>query len=436
MSYQEIKELKKQGHNAKDLIVLAAANDPFYMGQPAQEIRAKWFSDLWERFGYDRGVHLRRVHYQIVSQNEPVLMPNTMPYENTKGCWKFLTDAGKCARYLGYVDPYVFDDRRNGEPVIYDLDPDFDGDARIDIEYDLYFPGLGSSFPSLPEIPDYQTYGFDVQQRYHVEIWAEKSTMNDVLKPLCDRYNVNLITGLGELSITQVCWLMQRIQERSQKPCRILYVSDFDPAGVSMPVAVSRKIEYFVHDRGDDFDIRLFPMILTQEQCTKYQLPRTPIKESERRAGAFEERFGKGATEMDALEALYPGELERILTEAIKRYRDDDLDHRVDQYRDEMEEHLESVRQTVIELHQEEIEEINDRYQGLKDRYEAAVADIEAEMNELYQEMENVWHGIKDEMEQEQPIDFELPEPDMADEINHGLYDSNREYMEQLTYST
>jgi hypothetical protein len=30
---------------------------------------AKWFAELWRQFGYTTGVHLRRVHYQVISQD-------------------------------------------------------------------------------------------------------------------------------------------------------------------------------------------------------------------------------------------------------------------------------------------------------------------------------------------------------------------------------
>src|SRR5438270_1797657 len=74
----------------------------------------------------------------------------------------------------------------------------------------------------------------------------------------------------------------------------------------SMPVAVSRKIEYFVRTLGLDLDVRLFPVVLTLDQVQYYELPRTPIKETERRRGGLEDRYGQAAVEVDALEALHP----------------------------------------------------------------------------------------------------------------------------------
>ena len=62
--------------------------------------------------------------------------------------------------------------------------------------------------------------------------------------------------------------------------------------------------------------------LLTEDQCRRYRLPRTPIKETERRKSRFEQRFGVGATELDALEALHPGEMRQIVDTEISRYID------------------------------------------------------------------------------------------------------------------
>jgi hypothetical protein len=68
--YQFIKNLqqairKPNGRKStvKDLLVLAPQNDPFYAGNGVEGDKARWFAELWERFGYGSGAHLRRVHH-------------------------------------------------------------------------------------------------------------------------------------------------------------------------------------------------------------------------------------------------------------------------------------------------------------------------------------------------------------------------------------
>ena len=117
--YDAIKALAKEvGVRVPDLLVLAEKNDPFYAGSPAQRAKAEWFASLWARFRYTTGVHLRRVHYRLVSGEAREHKHDGMPYENTEGCWDYMSEAGKYARYLSLVRPDAFEDHRNPPPHI------------------------------------------------------------------------------------------------------------------------------------------------------------------------------------------------------------------------------------------------------------------------------------------------------------------------------
>ena len=178
LDYQRIKKLAKELRcRVPDLIALAPQNDPFYIGRDSQLRLAEWFRGLWDRFGYVSGVHLRRVHYRIISQAQPVLLPNGKPYENTLNCWDELDKASKYARYLGLVDPGAFVDRRNAEPLIFTEEllpssPDIEIHTATDLPVD------GFTLPDIPDLPEYKTNGFFVDQPFHLEVWCEKSTMN------------------------------------------------------------------------------------------------------------------------------------------------------------------------------------------------------------------------------------------------------------------
>lgn len=84
--YQTIKRVaKERGLSIKDLLALAPQNDPFYVGRPSQMAAARWFADLWQRFGYTDNIHLRRVHYQAVSQDPPLVKTNGTLYVSERG---------------------------------------------------------------------------------------------------------------------------------------------------------------------------------------------------------------------------------------------------------------------------------------------------------------------------------------------------------------
>jgi hypothetical protein len=69
--YEKIKAMAKAMRcTIPDLLVLARQNDPFFAGAETSRAMAEWFTRLWLDFGYTTGVHLRRSHYQLVSQGD------------------------------------------------------------------------------------------------------------------------------------------------------------------------------------------------------------------------------------------------------------------------------------------------------------------------------------------------------------------------------
>jgi hypothetical protein len=250
--------------------------------------------------------------------------------------------------------------------------------------------------------------------------------MNDVLEPLCQHYGMNLQTGLGELSITATLALVHRLQEGG-RPARIFYVSDFDPAGQSMPVSVSRKVEYFVRTLGLSVDVRVFPVILTLEQVQYYQLPRTPIKDTERRRGGFEDRYGEGAVELDALEALYPGELQHVLEGCIEYYYDTTLAERTQEVQARLERDLGLIWQQVTGRFSGDIEALRAVHAQLQQEFGTRMASYG-------EQVQAVWQAMRSELDLSVPnLDYyPLPEPAFADECGDGLYNSERDYLEQI----
>jgi len=191
-----------------------------------------------------------------------------------------------------------------------------------------------------------------------------------------------------------------------------------------MPVAAARKIEFFVRKRNPDLDIQLVPVVLTLEQCEQYALPRTPIKATEKRAEAFEARFGEGATELDALEALHPGELARILEAEIARFHDSDLDAETRQAARPVRAELDRVTERVQRRHSKEIAALRKEYQAI----------IEA--HQQWEERATpIWRAMAEEIEAAaEPVieAVDWPEPTNADDYDDPLFDSTRDYVDQI----
>jgi hypothetical protein len=245
-------------------------------------------------------------------------------------------------------------------------------------------------------------------QGYSLEIWCEKTTMNDILLPIAEQYGASIITGMGEMSVTHCNLLVERAKADG-RPVRIFYISDFDPAGQSMPVAVARKIEFFLYDGEHDLDIQLRPVVLTKEQCVEYDLPPLKIKASEKRGEAFEERHDvEGYTELDALEASRPGELTRILEDEIDHFYDADVDGYIDTDADSVREELEEINDRIHEQHKADIKRVRDAYAA------------------WLKQAKLVWRAIETKLKAESPDLPDWTEPDDGNGDDEALYDSTR----------
>jgi len=441
--YEKIHQLKKEsGCKINDLLVMAPQNDPFYVGSKAQMEQAEWFARLWEKCRFEFGVHLRRIHYVLVSELE-IEKANGKPYENTIEDWEYLNASGRYARYLDLVDPRAFVDKRNPEPRI------FRPYQRTISEPDwqtLTYTWNGWELPKINTnltdninwvMPGYVVGGYEYSeyfQPYHIEIWEEKSTMDDILVPLCEKYNVNLVTGIGFLSITRVLDLLERAD--SEKPIIILYISDFDPAGVQMPIQISRQIEFWLDKNALNLDIKLKPIILTKEQILEYKLPRVPIKESDRRKANFEETFGEGAVELDALEALHQGEFAKIIKENILKYRDDGLEEEFAEAEKRAEESLKDEWEPIRKKFKGKLDGIKTETKEIIEKYQNELKKIDKNMRDELapnkDRLKSLWQDIKNEIEQIHVILPTVPAPEVTDMTDIYLFDSQRDYMGQL----
>jgi hypothetical protein len=441
------------------LIVQSNHTDPFIADRPGARLDgARWFAALWERLEIPNGVHVRRLHYLLCST--AVLPPDGRPYLNTYKDWKFLGAASSDARYLDLVPANAFVDRRASEPIVY-IPDDEPSDASALVycstpiisgqeEAPSFYYGPGSyDFPTLPYVA---VEGPKTPEPFAIEAWAEKSTMNDVLLPLAQNQGVTLVTGVGDLSITACEAVVARTRQHGRRT-RILYISDFDPNGEKMPIAVGRKIDFFRRrSGGENLDIRLVPLVLTAEQIAHYALPKSPIKESNPGREQFEERHGEGAVELDALEALHPGALGRIVEEAIRRYRAPArrLRNAVRRKEDELREEMEERATNIEEAHSAEIEGLRERWEAVQsesEQYQDQITEIIDQAKTEIEEHREAIHDLVDEFKRiadplwsrmawglraEIPDEIEWPELDLSGCDPDGLYDSRRDYVAQV----
>jgi hypothetical protein len=248
--------------------------------------------------------------------------PDGAPYTNTDPDWLWLQgDAGKAARWLGYIPFEQITDQRNAGPVIREF-------SRSD-PWPYLTVGIDVDIPSASDImPKLGIEGFRGEQPYHLVMFGEKSSLEDVLGPTAATYGADLYLPTGEISDTLLHG-MATSAVADGRPMVVLCFSDADPADWQMPISIARKLQAFSVLLPGMPDFEVHRVALTPGQVAEYGLPSTPLKETERRADRWRAAMGVEQTEIDALASLRPDLLVQIAREALGPFFDRTLDQRV-----------------------------------------------------------------------------------------------------------
>jgi DNA topoisomerase VI subunit B len=300
-----------EGSSLNSLTVLS--RDPYRQDTHIGHLRAGWFKAQIERFvPAGKQVHLRKLHYVVSSVNDIIKPDDKRLYVNSYKHWQWLQNyAAKAARWLQYVPFNYIEDNRNDPPESYVQLNQSAPHAGIGYgsEADVFIPVLSALHPRA------SCGGLAGQQPYRIVLFGEKSSLREDLEPIAREIGAELLLPTGEISDTLIAELAARAAA-DPRPTIVLYVADFDPAGFQMPVSVGRKLQALRDLLYPGLRIEVHRVALTLEQCNLFDLPSTPLKESELRADKWRARFGREQTEIDALMALHPGALRQIVLEA------------------------------------------------------------------------------------------------------------------------
>ena len=312
-----------------DLTVLDKKVDPYRQDTPAGHRDGAWLAQQMDVLGITKQIHLRGLHYALVSSTS-LTKPDGARYLNDADNWLWLqVEASKAGRWLGYVPFDRIVDERNSPPVIM-----VNGNGAPEVEI-----GLGATIEvSVPELEDIKPTvylgNFKARQKYRLAVFGEKTSLAEVVRPLCERYRADLYLPSGEITDTQL-HLMAKTGAEDGRPMIVFILADFDPAGNQMAVSIGRKLQAFKDLLYPDLIFEVIPIALTEDQVRDLDLPSTPLKETERRADRWrEEHGGLEQTEIDALATLRPDVLRKIVVDAFDRYFDHSLDRRAREIRD------------------------------------------------------------------------------------------------------
>jgi hypothetical protein len=369
------------GCGLAELTALSPQNDPYRIDTPANHTVGKWFAEQMERLGLvHRKLHLRGIHYALLGSTA---MPTGELYANTGECWDWLQDqAAKAARWLGYVPFDAITDARNAAPVIR-IHERSAIETFVSVEPDIILPSIEDLAPRV------SIRGFEGRQPYRLAFYGEKTSLEPILAPIADRYQADLFLPTGEISDTQL-HAMAAAGANDGRRLVVFVLADFDPSGAQMAVSIGRKLQALRDLLFPQLRFSLYAVALNAEQVREFDLPSTPLKETERRASRWREAHdGLEQTEIDALATLRPDLLRQIVTEAVDPFFDRTLASRVfeakgawlDQARAALEQLLGTENMLTLRAHAErQIESIRAQLREIETSTQMATADLEFEL--------------------------------------------------------
>jgi hypothetical protein len=423
----------------RDLLALSLNSDPFWAGAARGVKLATWFQTIWSAGRASFGDYLRRIHYALLSR--PTKNASLQTYQNTDAEWEKLQEGSRQARHLELVGADQLVDQSAVVAI-----PDWvtlpaTSPTVVPPELPVFtMPHVWISsgqiyFPECPTVQGY--YPNDHHDRaVYLSLWIEKNTQYDILQPICQELGLELVTLTGKSSITAPVQFLLRCKELKKDGC-IFYISDFDPDGLRMPPETARKLEFYKPIYAPDVHITVRALALTAEQVRHYKLPRNTVKESNRSKVAFEKQYG-GAVELDALEGVHPGELEKLIRAAIAPYDDLTLPKRLNEARRLAENlvmdawrkktrALQEEHSTVRKQIERQAQKYSKRVQALQKSLEDDLKPFQRKLKRLEQQAADAIQGFKVDLDQR-------PSPEIEPDEKDCLFDSSRDYLTQMRH--
>jgi hypothetical protein len=151
------------------------------------------------------------------------------------------------------------------------------------------------------------------QADFYCEVWVESRSIAGVIEADCRELAVSLYPAGGFASLTLAFQAAEVISHYAAgRPVVILYVGDYDPAGVLIDVAIERELRGHL---SAGIDLHFLRLAVTPEQIERFDLPGKPRKETDRRALHIRETVEAEAMPAGILRELVRSNIECLLPE-------------------------------------------------------------------------------------------------------------------------
>jgi hypothetical protein len=149
------------------------------------------------------------------------------------------------------------------------------------------------------------------QSGWYCEVWVESRSIAGVVQGLCEELAVSLYPAGGFSSITLAFEAAEYINAvHGDRPVRIFYIGDYDPAGVLIDVALERELRAHL---DSDVCLEFTRLGITLEQIEYFKLPTKPRKLSDRRAPHVESTVEAEAMPAGSMRKMLRYYVERLL---------------------------------------------------------------------------------------------------------------------------
>lgn len=143
------------------------------------------------------------------------------------------------------------------------------------------------------------------------EIWCESRSIASSIIGLCNRYAVNLYPCGGFSSVSFVYSAAEELNaNNSGKPLVILFIGDYDPAGVLIDVALKRELRTHL---DPSIELHFRRIGINQEQVERYSLPTKPRKPGDKRSLHIPYTVEAEALPASVLRSLLEAEIVKLL---------------------------------------------------------------------------------------------------------------------------
>jgi len=199
-----------------------------------------------------------------------------------------------------------------------------------------------------------------LNQPYYLEVWLEKFALAETIQTWLEDLNVVLVPSRGYSSWTFLKKAADRISyqlsstnnSNLEKEAVILYLGDFDPAGVDIRRFLIEALEWF------GIEVEVEHVAVTKKQIEEYKLPNRPEDQAEISKLLRDPRFkswpyGLYRVELDALLAYVPDEFEKIVTETVLHYFDPEIWEEV---KEQQAKNKQLVKDQILNLLKEKLE--------------------------------------------------------------------------------